>query len=54
MRNRLAEVDTSLSINHSLLTAAHNPEVAGALKDRIAELERERATLAALIEGGAA
>lgn len=47
---RLAEVETSLSIQTSLLSAALNPQVAGQIKDRIAVLQAQRTDLLVRLE----
>lgn len=53
LQNRLTEVEIALSINHSLMTAALNPDVAGLIKDRIAKLQAERTEILTMIEGAA-
>lgn len=51
---RIRTVQTSISINESLMTAALNPTAAGAVKDRLATLRAELENLMAYREGGAA
>jgi len=51
---RIKEVETSISINESLMTAALNPTAAGAVKDRLATLRAELEELMTYRQGGAA
>jgi hypothetical protein len=51
---RIRQVEVSISINESLMTAALNPTAAGAVKDRLAALRTELEDLKMYRSGGAA
>lgn len=54
VQRRLAQIETSISINDSLMTAALNPTAAGAVKQRLDQLHAERTELLTMIDAGAA
>lgn len=54
IQRRLAQIETSISINDSLMTAALNPTAAGAVKQRLDQLHAERTELLTMIDAGAA